>query len=101
MAPEERAQLLAGFAALFGGGIIAYEATRSVKEGDLLKVEGPSESREETAAESAGAFIAGVVGLGLSVKLTKDFAEEVGVRNLGYATAASLGLFMLLRYART
>ena len=67
----ERQLAMVAFASVFGGGILAYEAMRSIREGDLWKTD-----------EIRGSTKPGIVALGiggyLGVLSMREAAKEVG-----------------------
>jgi hypothetical protein len=88
MTPDERAVAILAVSALVGGGVLSYEASRSIQEGDLLKVDEP-EKKDMTIAEGAMTGAAALVGVYLTYESLKDTAKEVGVQPL---VLGSLGL---------
>ena len=67
----ERRLAMVAFASVFGGGILAYEAMRSIREGDLFKTD-----------EIRGSTTPGIVALGLGgylgLQSMREAAKEVG-----------------------
>ncbi len=81
-ADQQRAVAILGVSAMIGGGVLAYEVTRSIREGDLLKVEEPAEKKKLSVAEGAMTGLATFGGLYLTYEALKDAAKDVGVTPL-------------------
>jgi hypothetical protein len=78
------------FAGIVGGGLIAYEAGRSIREGDLFKTDDYPPNPKVGALAMIG-------GLGMFAMMVKEAVAEVGWKPL---VAGSVGVFGFAVVAR-
>jgi hypothetical protein len=81
------------FAGIVGGGLIAYEAGRAIRDGDLFKTDALPKNQE------AGTF-ALLGGLGLFGFMVRDAVKDVGWKPLVLGSVAIFGLSALMAAAR-
>lgn len=81
-ADQQRALGILAVSALVGGGVLAYEVTRSIREGDLLKVEEPAEKKPMSVPEGAVTGLITFAGLYLTYEAFKEAAKDVGMTPL-------------------
>lgn len=90
---EDRQVAMLAFAGVVGGGVIAYEAARSIREGDLFKMDEVKE-RPQVGIVSLG------IGLGLLGMTMEEAAKEVGWKPLIYGSLALTGVVGIIRLVR-
>jgi hypothetical protein len=90
---EQRQVAFLAFAGIVGGGIIAYEAGRSIREGDLFKTDPVPENPQVGAVALIG-------GLGMFAMMVKEAVKEVGWKPLVAGSVGIFGLAVVLRAAR-
>jgi hypothetical protein len=81
------------FAGIVGGGVIAYEAGRSLREGDLFKTDPVPPNPEAGVFAMAG-------GLALFGLMLKEAVAQVGWKPLLAGSAGVFSLALILRAAR-
>jgi hypothetical protein len=91
--PEQRQAAMLAFSAILGGGVVAYELARSVREGDLLATDKLDVKPE------AGPFAMGVglVALGFALK---EAAAQVGWKPLVLGSVGIFGFAVVARAIR-
>lgn len=91
---QQQAQMAAlAFAGIVGGGLIAYEAARSLKEGDLFKTDPIPEG------EKLG-VVATVGGVGMTAMMIREAAKEVGWKPLILGSGAIFAFALVVRAIR-
>lgn len=91
--PEQTKVAALAFAGILGGGLIAYEAGRSIRDGDLFKTD-DFEGKPEVGAAAL------VVGLGMFAMMVKEAVKDVGWKPLALGSAAIFGVAVVARAAR-
>ena len=90
---EQRQVAFLAFAGIVGGGIVAYEAGRSIREGDLFKTDPVPENPQVGAVALIG-------GLGMFAMMIKEAVKEVGWKPLVAGSVGIFGMAVVLRAAR-
>jgi hypothetical protein len=90
---EQRRTAMLAFAGILGGGLIAYEAGRSIREGDLFKTDPMPENPQVGAVALIG-------GLGMFAMMVKEAVKEVGWKPLVAGSVGIFGMAVVLRAAR-
>lgn len=90
---EARQLAFLAFTAILGSGAIAYEAARSIKEGDLLKTDPVPEKPEVGVVAAAG----GLAMLGIA---THELSKEVGWKPIVYGAAGVSAFVFVVRAIR-
>jgi hypothetical protein len=90
---EERKLAFLAFASVLGGGVIALEAVRSIREGDLFKTD---EIKEKPTAGLV-AYGAGIAMLWVSMNKT---AEEYGWKPIVLGSAGITAVALVARAIR-
>jgi len=90
---EESRIAILGFSAVLGGGIIAYEAARSIREGDFLKTDAYE------GKPRAGLVALGVGGI-LTAMSAREAAKEVGWKPLLLGAAGITAFVAVARAIR-
>jgi hypothetical protein len=89
---EERQFAFLGFSAVFGGGLIAYEAMRAIREGDFFKT-------EELTEKPTASLVAYGAGIAMTAAALNETAKSTGWKplilgGLGLTTFAFIGRAM-------
>lgn len=90
---EERELAFLGFTTLVGGGVLAYEAGRAIRDGDLFKTDAVEKNAE------AG-LVATTVGIGALVFSANELAKEVGWKPIVVGSTAVGAIALFLRAIR-
>jgi len=83
-------------AALVGGGAIAYQAGRSIREGDIWKTE-RYEKKPMTSGESAAVYVGSALSLYLTWEAVAEAVKEIGVAPLALGSLGIVGAVAILR----
>lgn len=90
----EQAQMATlAFASIVGGGVVAYEAARAIRDGDLFATD-PVPANPEVGA------VAMIGGLGMFAMMMREAAKEVGWKPLALGSAAVFGFAVIVRAVR-
>jgi len=90
----EQAQMATlAFASIVGGGVVAYEAVRAIRDGDLFATD-PVPANPEVGA------VAMIGGLGMFAMMMREAAKEVGWKPLVLGSAAVFGFAVIVRAVR-
>jgi hypothetical protein len=81
--PDQAQVATLAFMGIVGGGLIAYEASRAIQDGDLFKTD-PTPEKAEIGV------VAGIVGITMMGFMYQEAAKEVGWKPIIWG---SLGVF--------
>lgn len=91
---QDRQLATLAFSAILGGGVIAYEVARSIRDGDLLATDPLGDVKPEVGPVTMGA---GLVMLGFALN---EAAKEVGWKTLVLGSAGVFGFAVVARAIR-
>lgn len=91
---EQRQAAMLAFVGIVGGGLIAYEAGRAIRDGDLFATDALPEPNPKAGV------VATVAGLGMLALMSQEAAKDVGWKPLLWGTAAITGLAVVMRFVR-
>ena len=83
-------------AALVGGGAIAFQAGRSIREGDIWKTD-RYEKKPMTGGESAAVYVGSALSLYLTWEALAEVVKEVGIAPLALGSLGIVGAVAILR----
>jgi hypothetical protein len=90
----EQAQVATlAFAGIVGGGLVAYEVARAIRDGDLFATDAYPPNYEVGTVAMIG-------GLGMFAMMVKEAVAEVGWKPLLAGSAGIVGLVFVVRAAR-
>jgi len=91
--PHDAQLAVLAFAGVAGGGLLAYEVARAIRDGDILKTTDYPPNPEV-------GLVALVIGLGLFGKMVQESVAQVGWKPLLLGSAAIAGVAAVARVAR-